>query len=135
MMLKSWSSDLKKKDWTNCYNPPPMAIQMGCDLVHVPRIRAMIADRPGTLEKLFTPEELNDQRPEHLAGLFAAKEATMKALGFEAGRWLELKVSKRPNGAPVMELSENLAKNVKEIQVSISHDGEYAMACVVATTK
>lgn len=77
---------------------------------------------PGVSERIFTPDELRDKTVEQLAGMFAAKEAVLKAMGLQAGAWHDIKIAKKPSGKPFARVAK------KEIGLSISHDGDYAIA-------
>lgn len=96
-------------------------------------------------QRLFTPEELAyadsgiEQWPERLAARFAAKEATIKALNLaNAGvNWREIEVHKLSDGACELRLHGEVAAlaakmAVQQLRVSLSHDGDYAGAFVVA---
>lgn len=85
--------------------------------------------------KIFTQAELaGASKPENLAGIFAAKEAVIKALGkvlkLKAGDWKKIEIIKKRNGRPEVQLHEFNDKILSR-DVSISHDKEYAMAVVV----
>jgi holo-[acyl-carrier protein] synthase len=82
------------------------------------------------LERVFHPHELDNGRPERLAGIFAAKEALFKALGKKED-WLMISIMyEKDTGKPVLE-SPLLAG--RHASVSISHDGDYAIAAVIIT--
>ena len=115
---------------------------IGVDLVNIPRMREVIdrwQDR--FLERVFTAQEIaycrgrRDPVP-HFAARFAAKEATLKALGtgLRMGvNWRELEVRRERGQAPTMVLSGRsreiaLAKGGARVLLSLTHDGEYAMA-------
>lgn len=78
-------------------------------------------------------------RAAHVAGLFAAKEAAMKALGtgWTAGvGFREIEVFRRDTGAPALRLHGGARRRadvlgVSESWLSISHDGASAVAVVV----
>ena len=117
-------------------------IAVGTDLVYVPRI-ARNAQRLGAafLERAFTGEELllcgSDFR--RLAGRWAAEEAALKAVGrgLDGIAMTSIEILAEASGAPVMSLS-GAAESAADDQgwshwsVSISHDGEYATAVVMA---
>ena len=114
----------------------------GVDIIEIHRIKQVL-DRYGErfLNRLFTPNEIDycRGRAPNLAGRFAAKEATMKALGTGARgvSWKDIEVVRADSGAPSVKLygrAENRAERpqVVEISVSISHSREYAVAFVVA---
>lgn len=68
-----------------------------------------------------------------VAGLFASKEAVLKALGvgMKGGyAFKDIEILHDNMGAPVVKLSPKLAKVArnKSVHVSIAHDGKYAVA-------
>lgn len=118
---------------------------IGVDLVQVARIREMMErwDRR-FLSRVFTAEELayclGRRRPEqHLAARFAAKEAALKALGTGLNmgvRWREIEVRRSGSAAPTIHFSGRMDDLSRERGatrglVSLTHDGEYAMAQVL----
>ncbi len=108
-----------------------MQIKIGCDLVYIPRFQKAI-ERSGDafLNKLFTSAELAQATSIiSLAGYFAAKEATLKALELQPGIWHAIQVRKKQTGRPYILLdSVYVPKQLISSDLSISHDGEYAMA-------
>ncbi|MBT4855668.1 holo-ACP synthase [bacterium] len=114
-----------------------MRIKVGCDLVYVPRFKEKIIGAEFILEKVFTPYEVaRSYSQESLAGRFALKEAVMKALGIPAGKWLEIEVVNDTKGKPYCKfLSQEIQLSILGQDVSISHDGEYAMAMSVFILK
>lgn len=104
--------------------------RIGCDLVSITRFRQRMAENESTfLERIFWPAERRGKTPESLAGMFAAKEAALKALARPAGRWLALCVEHEPSGAPRIALLDADPAGA-DIRVSIAHDGDYALAFV-----
>ena len=114
----------------------------GVDIIEIPRIKQTF-DRDGErfLKRVFTPDEIAycRGRAPNLAGRFAAKEATMKALGtgVRGVSWKDIEVICAESGAPSVKLhgrakarAERL--QVVEISLSISHSREFAVAFVVA---
>lgn len=111
-----------------------MVFSTGVDLVYIPRFKNTIKKTDRTfLSKVFHPSELKNMDLEHLAGIFAAKEAVMKALELQPGNWLEIEIRYKLNGRPFVEVSERLEKKIKDISVGISHDKDYAIASCVAS--
>jgi holo-[acyl-carrier protein] synthase len=123
-----------------------MILGLGADLVAVARVDALLA-RYGDrfLARVFTPAERRDclerARPAvHLAARLAAKEAGMKALGTGWGAgvsWHDLAVASSRRQAPALELSGGARqqaerRGIRRTLVSLSHDGAYAFAVVVA---
>ena len=115
---------------------------IGVDLAQIRRLRRVVErwdDR--FLRRVFTEDEIaycrrrRDPIP-HLAARFAAKEATLKALGtgLRMGiKWQELEVRRERGQAPVMVLSGRCqalaqAKGAGSVLLSLTHDGDYAMA-------
>ena len=123
-----------------------MIVGIGVDLVHIPRIRGAIERwQERFLGRVFTPDELAYARrrrdpAEHLAARFAAKEATLKALGTGLSmgvRWREVEVRRARGQPPRLALSGRTAalgaaRGIPALHVSLTHDGDYAMAQVLA---
>ncbi len=123
-----------------------MIAGIGVDVVHIPRIRQAIERwQERFLERVFTADELAYARrrrdpAEHLAARFAAKEATLKALGTGLSmgvRWREVEVRRVRGEPPRLALSGRTAalgaaRGVRVLHVSLTHDGEYALAQVLA---
>ncbi|MBQ9196303.1 MAG: holo-ACP synthase [Clostridia bacterium] len=115
---------------------------LGCDVCAVPRMRETI-NNPRFLERWFTPYEreyiaARKNAAQTAAGIFAAKEAFVKALGTGFSGLTPDKVSVRhdENGAPYYDITEAMSgaltkKGAKSTFVSISHDGDIAMAAAV----
>lgn len=119
---------------------------IGVDLVEVARFRRVLERHPAFAARHFTPDERaraealpEGRRFEFLAGRFAVKEAALKALGtgISGGVALvEVETGAEPSGAPVLRLSGAALRAAEEagasrFQVSISHDGGFAVAFVV----
>jgi len=118
---------------------------IGVDLVRIARVRQLI-DRwdQRFLSRVFTRDELSyclrRKRPEeHLAARFAAKEAALKALGTGLSmgvRWREIEVCRGRGEAPTIHFSGRMGelsqeRGATQSLVSLTHDGEYAMAQVL----
>jgi holo-[acyl-carrier protein] synthase len=122
-----------------------MIVGLGVDITEVDRMEAAIARRGrALLTRLFTPSEISycerhRNRAERFAGRFAAKEAAMKALGTgwaRGVRWVDIEVIREPSGKPTLKLagaSRRIADSlgVKNIVVTITHDGNTAFAQVI----
>jgi holo-[acyl-carrier protein] synthase len=91
------------------------------------------------VRRVFSEEEIeyarsNTEPSLHFASAFAAKEALAKASGFGvfgmglAGSWV-----RRTKTGPVMMLNDDLRIKLGEPKcwLSMSHDGDYALAFVV----
>ena len=119
-------------------------IGIGVDAVEVARLRQLLARRPSMAGRLFTEDELayctraTDPIP-RLATRFAAKEATMKALGVGLGafKFSEVEVVRIGLGAPTLRLHDAAAdlaerSGVSGWHLSLTHTDDMAMAFVVA---
>lgn len=115
-----------------------MEIKTGIDITFVPKFEKIL-QRSGQsfLDHVFHPEEQSPTTPSHLAGIFAAKEATIKALNLPKDCWLKMKVRKDKSGRPIIELMPELKHNFQILSsdVSISHDQDYAIAVAVFMIK
>jgi holo-[acyl-carrier protein] synthase len=121
---------------------------LGTDLVEVAQVaRSVETFGERYLHRLYTAGELaycmsqRTGQAAHLAARFAAKEATLKALrqGDEATDWRSVELVRRPDGSCALLLhggARALAerRGVEGLRVSVSHDGEYAVAVVIGET-
>jgi holo-[acyl-carrier protein] synthase len=114
---------------------------VGVDAVDVARFGAVLSRRPGIAGRLFTETERADGAgdPQRLAVRFAAKEATMKALGTGVGAvgWHDVEVVRPAGEAPSLRLSSAAAslaarRGVSRWHVSLTHTATVAVAMVVA---
>jgi holo-[acyl-carrier protein] synthase len=114
-----------------------MIVGLGVDLVDVARFEAKLEATPALAERLFTPGELGAST-ESLAGYWAAKEALIKAIGNPTGlSFQDVSVFKDALGKPGLQVSGATEKRATELGItswhlSISHDGQMAVAVVVA---
>ena len=113
----------------------------GIDVVEIGRIMVAL-ERHGErfLRRVFTPAEraICQARPGELAIRFAAKEATMKALGTGARGvgWRDIEVLPNRRGKPLIYLygrGEERARAIglRSIDVTLTHDAGLALAVVV----
>lgn len=121
-----------------------MVVGTGCDLTPVARLQAACERRPSLLGRLFTPAELagaeaaGAHRWERLAGIFAAKESALKALGTGMRvPFADLEVGHDSAGRPLLHLrgaAEQVARalDIARLHISISHAGGMALATAVA---
>ena len=124
-----------------------MSVQgLGIDLVEVDRISSLM-ERTGDAFKnrIFTPEEIaycdsNANPAIHYAARWAAKEAVAKALGTgftEGVSWMEITVTRQPNGAPGIHLSGKTAiiaaeRGIQRWLLALTHTQTTAAASAVA---
>lgn len=135
-----------------------MLIRPGCDLVSLPHFGARLR-RSGErlLTRLFSSAEVDLCKGNlaSLAGFYAAKEAFAKALGTglwakNALRFTDLEIHKTERGAPFYVCSSRLCEliprlyfrldqnaqqannfQLSQASLSISHDGDYALAFAI----
>lgn len=118
-----------------------MVIGIGTDITHIERIKKL---SPDAVKRILTDREeeyCNRFQPPHerVAGRFAAKEAIFKALGTGWSQgigWQQIEILPDPQGAPQATLSgpalaKLLALGATRCRVSISHQGEYAVAFAI----
>jgi holo-[acyl-carrier protein] synthase len=112
--------------------------ELGVDIIKIDRIRRTI-DRFGErfFRRVLTPGEQRYVRGRAvtMAGRWAAKEAVSKVLGLGVRGigWTEIEIERLPTGAPAVRLHRRAARRAEQlgmgrIAVSISHEGEYAVA-------
>ena len=98
-------------------------VMVGVDLVFIPEFRKQLEVSAGKiLQSAFRSSEITTQEPEHLAGLWAAKEAVAKAAVEVPKKWTDIVITHDPSGKPHAKIGE------QEFAVSISHHGDYAIA-------
>src|SRR2546425_11157379 len=114
-------------------------VGLGVDICEIGRIERALSRHPSMRERVFTPEERaycdRKSRPaESYAGRFAAREATIKALGGYGGRrWQDISVTRDPSGAPSIKLDGNAklcadARSVTRVLVTFTHERTNAAA-------
>lgn len=110
---------------------------IGIDLIKLDRMQNSI-ERFGDkfLLRFLSSDEISlIKNHKTAAGFWAAKEACSKALGTGIGKecgFHDIILSKTQKGAPLITLSQKLldAYSIKDMSLSITHDGEYAIAVV-----
>ncbi|WP_373070387.1 holo-ACP synthase [Sulfurimonas sp.] len=115
---------------------------IGIDLIKTSRMKRMM-DRfeKKALQKFLSDDEIAlVKNYKTAAGFWAVKEAASKALGVGIGSecgFHDITISKTQKGAPKIKLSKKIVEsfNVSDTSVSITHDGEYAIAVVAIETK
>ena len=117
-------------------------MQVGVDLVKISRVDEFLekfGDK--ALKKFLSPDEIALAKNSFtIAGFWATKEAVSKALGVGIGKrcsFFDIKIKKDEAGKPYFLLSKRLIDEfkIKSTSLSISHDGEYAVAiCEIEMT-
>ena len=122
-----------------------MIFGVGLDLIEIERIEGLLKrNGPPFLERILHPREISDRLdkrdgPAHVAGLFAAKEAVMKALGtgMAGAAFAEIEIRHTQAGQPLVELHGETreaarAAGVTSWQLSITHNKTIAAAVAIA---
>lgn len=123
---------------------PLAQIGLGTDVVDIARMRLALQRTPRIAERVFTEGEraygarFRDPSRQ-LAARFAAKEATMKALGVGIGAFAfqDVEVVRARSGAPSLALRGKAAvladrRGVQEWQISMTHTDLIASVVVMA---
>ena len=95
------------------------------------------------LNRVFTPKEIEycnskkNQKYQHFAARFAAKEAIFKAVSIYLNdkysiSWKDVEIINDKQGRPQVKMLMKI-KQVEQIDISLSHCKEYATANVVVT--
>jgi holo-[acyl-carrier protein] synthase len=123
--------------------PPPGVVpagttELGIDIVRVERIRAALARfGPRFTHRVLTDAERRyvRDRPETMAGRWAAKEAVSKVLGLGVRGigWRDIEIERMPTGQPAVRLHGRAAARAEQLEmgriaVSITHESDYAVA-------
>ena len=123
----------------------PGVIGIGVDAVDIERFRRALLRTPTMLNRLFTDSERADagRRPDpvpSLAARFAAREATMKALGLGLGAFgfHDVYVVRAESGAPSLVVRSRAAElasqqGISQWHLSLTHTDGVAIAFVTAS--
>lgn len=110
---------------------PQMSI--GIDIVENKRVVKLFRSYGQQfLEKFLTTRETrrwqtSGQRPISLCGIFAAKEAVIKAVGIKKINFSHVQVAHNKNGVPLAAI---IGKKTK-LSISISHEKSYTVAVAI----
>ncbi|HLT19758.1 MAG TPA: holo-ACP synthase [Thermomicrobiales bacterium] len=131
----------------NAYEPlwdPEAAgpVEVGVDVIEIERI-AGVLERHGErfLNRIYTERERERyrDRPAELAARFAAKEATMKALGtgIRGVRWRDIETLPNRRGKPILVLHHTAKARAellgfRHFSISLTHTRTEATAVVIA---
>lgn len=121
-----------------------MKIANGTDIIEISRIKKDIETiGEKFLNRVYTQKEIEyceskkNQKYQSYAARFAAKEAIYKALSnfinFEYS-WKDFEILNDENGKPHVKLNFKI-EQLEDLQISLSHCKEYAVANVVAIYK
>ena len=124
-----------------------MRIKCGTDIIEIFRIKDSIDTMEERfLERVFTKKEIDycesksNQKYQHYAARFAAKEAAFKAVSESlndkyALSWQDVEIENDENGRPIIHIDKINMEEIENIDLSISHCKEYACANVVVLYK
>ena len=120
-----------------------MKIQCGTDIIEINRIKEAIEELGDNFKnKIYTKKEIeyceskNQSKYQHYAVRFAAKEAIFKAISnfledkYEIS-WKDVQIENDEKGKPKVKWL-NIKFNDIQLDLSLSHCKQYAVATVVA---
>ena len=119
-----------------------MKVNCGIDIIEIDRIKESI-EKTGEnfLNKVFTKKEIEyceskkKQKYQHYAARFVAKEAAFKALSWKledkySVSWKDFELTNDEQGRPKLNIIGINLEDIENIDVSISHCKNYAVANV-----
>lgn len=124
-----------------------MEVKCGVDIIEISRIKDSIENLGDKfLNKIYTKKEIDyceskgNSKFEHYAARFAVKEAAFKAVSEEVKdkfkiSWKDIETINDENGRPKTEILFVKDNKIENIDVSISHCKEYAIANVTVLFK
>ena len=122
-----------------------MKIACGTDIIEIDRIEKSIKQSGEKfLNRVYTEKEIQyceskkEQKYQHYAARFAAKEAVLKALTAKIKdkyeiEWKDIEITNNEQGRPKVTLSTKLQEkvDVQYMDISLSHCKDYATANVI----
>lgn len=120
-----------------------MKITCGTDIIEIERIKQCIEKLKNTfVNKVYTETEINyceskkRQKFQHYAARFAAKEASFKAISSKLEdkyslSWRDIEIQNDKQGRPQLKVFGMDLGQIIDMDVSISHCKDYAVANVV----
>ena len=124
-----------------------MKISCGVDIIEIDRVKESIEQLGDKfLNRVFTGKEIEycesrkNQKYQHYAARFAAKEAAFKAVSGQIDDkynvcWKDFEVTNDEQGRPSIKLVGIDEKSIENIDISISHCKKYAVANVTVLYK
>lgn len=135
----SGASALVYSRWRGRARAEVSVLEAGVDMVEIDRVARLVRRYGDRFRaRVYTDREWADcaGRVESLAARFAAKEATIKALGSREPGLREIEVRRAPESRPRIRLLGRAAEiargqGVRELALSLSHARHHAVAVVV----
>jgi len=108
-------------------------MSIGIDIINIDHFRnALASGGQSFLNNHFHPAETVNRTNEHLAGVFAAKEAIIKTGYMKVPDYLAVQILNAVNGRPVVHGAEG--NEIADLEISISHTDTTAVAVAIWTT-
>ena len=117
-----------------------MKISCGTDIIEIERIEEALEKYEDKFKsEIFTEKEVEyceghkNQKYQHYAGRFSAKEAIFKAISKKLDKnysWKDFEIINDENGKPEVKLKQKI-NEIESIDISISHCKKYAVSNVV----
>lgn len=124
-----------------------MKVTCGTDIIEINRIKESIEKLGDVfLNRIFSQNEIDyceskkNQKYQHYAARFAVKEAAFKALSWKISdkysiNWKDFEVENNVQGKPILKVRGIDLEDIENIDISISHCKEYAVANVIVLSK
>lgn len=126
-----------------------MKICCGTDIIEIKRIQESIEDAKtgkAFINRIYTEKEIKyceskkSQKYQHYAVRFAAKEAVFKAISEQLKdkysiTWKDIEITNDKQGRPKLFLTGIDIDNIEDIDLSMSHCKQYAVANVTLLRK
>lgn len=122
-----------------------MQVLCGTDIIEISRIKTAIQnEKYDFIKRIFTEKEIqyceskNENKYEHYAARFAAKEAVFKAISQLLNNkydmaWKNIEILNTEDLKPIVNFIDFKLEGINNIDISISHCKEYAVAMVTVT--
>lgn len=124
-----------------------MRIRTGTDIIEISRVKESIeSTNERFCERVYTEKEREYcenkkmQKYQHYAVRFSAKEAIFKAISDELDNkfeinWKDIEILNDEKGRPYVNILNKKIQNIEDIDISLSHCKQYAIANVVVIFK
>jgi holo-[acyl-carrier-protein] synthase len=116
----------------------PTKLAFGIDIIEVKRFKQRkVKTNLSFYRSIYTESELgyslkHSDPYTHLAGIFAAKEATIKCLDLPL-RMTDIEISNDNSGKPIATVM--FGRKTVKVEISISHTAQYAVAIAIISCR